>query len=1159
MVHGPPPVHAPASLLPPPVQGPPPSHAPAALHGKTPRPPTPTTVLPPPRVVSVTSGEVTRSGPSTVPAPGCQSLARRNRGGVSPVRQQVVVEAGLRVASPFRTVGRSFSPAAALRSVTLPVYTTPRVPPATQGVVKQRLGGPAQQQRVVGPFQFLPPAPPRSLMSSNRPPRVQGAPGSHRQVVKQPAMRRVNSWAPSLPVQSSVPVPTPQSIRTDTARARQAQKPSEAAFSSHVLQSAIDCVFLAIGLPPPPLDPATLCVLARDFEMENPSLPMKWQEDAACCARCAQHVCVLLFDLASGDRVLVPVAPGRGVPVAEKTLITEECAEAEDWPLQYAPACGVQGPVRQVLAAWGDGDSWRRQVLRPLFRQIDKKGTGLLNWRVGDVKQFMEFFLQAACGLAPPRCPSAVWYQLVRECGSGIRAGLNEEQAAFLARTFLERLILFNENESAIDCALQFNASVNESRERKPEACVNDFARSLLDRMGNSKPTTKAKTEDESPKPGCVRDAIRRLQRARCASEDQSASAEASPQTTQAPSLRSSEAARLNWYGGPPLVRPPSDSATFQTVVAKDPPAWYSFQASDVSNGDAETNTGQPKAAPQVILRKDPESTPEDVGVAENPDATSPVFVPFLQVMEESFVLPELPPAEPICFAHAPRLYSRGGYKPRAAPANLEELHDDLQNYSVCSEVRHADEIVLASPKDEFRKDHRSAAFSGFLQEQVLTTSAPLAELVHAAQHAMQTQSIDGTEVSMPAVLGAAYLEISQAAYEDEESVSPTKRRLSSKSMSGMSVETESEAQSELMRALRRRRQKVDCGECYESQNSGIESKLGNLPSPARNRRPSVRSEAGTEQSEYTTLLLEDDLHGVHAPPIAEQADAAAVRKGADAAPADVSELLAVMQSTCASLADRLKSNLPRTDGNRLEQRRRRRSSFVDSDAWSAEKTGGGLGEMSQEAAIAAADAARQLLGQLETAFLSGGATGSDYLPKAAVADGGAQCFNISTPTRRSIVVPSAMVVEDSVIDFQRKPERRHSWPTTTKEGEASSECDGDPYADHMFEFLGRERFLQMHAAAAGVTATSAGGAEPTRRRRATEHHHKNSRPADPDLPAPLGALGQWAEQLLQSSPDPCPELRPPRLESPGLADAPQQDFAAAMAAFGSVSASVFR
>jgi len=213
---------------------------------------------------------------------------------------------------------------------------------------------------------------------------------------------------------------------------------------SRLLQHAIRCVFEAEGLPPPPLDPPTLDVLIRDFEFKLVTVEPGWLNDPLRCAQCAQHICSLVFELASGERYLVPVAPGVSVPVRVKPDVQCDTSDGTirddhgpNWPGAYAP---FLGRIRTALSAWS-AEPQRAARNRAFCRSVASGGS-MLRWRVGEVQRFARAIFEEN-GMPVPQCPIEVWYQLFRECDASLTA-LDERGAADFAAHIFKRILSFH-------------------------------------------------------------------------------------------------------------------------------------------------------------------------------------------------------------------------------------------------------------------------------------------------------------------------------------------------------------------------------------------------------------------------------------------------------------------------------------------------------------------------------------------------------------------------------------------------------------------------------------------------------------------------------------------------------------------------------------------
>lgn len=200
----------------------------------------------------------------------------------------------------------------------------------------------------------------------------------------------------------------------------------------------------------------------------------------------------------------------------------------------------------------------------------------------------------------------------------------------------------------------------------------------------------------------------------------------------------------------------------------------------------------------------------------------------------------------------------------------------------------------------------------------------------------------------------------------------------------------------------------------------------------------------------------------------------------------DVPQLLALVQATCECLTERMKKQQP-------AHQSLSRSSQQEASA--AEPR-----EEALAAAIAAASATRDLLGEVEMAFLGGGSRsracseassrggclGADALPGfgglCPSPRAGTQWFSVSTPTEAgAFAVPSA----SSLCPLGARPTRnrgqRHSWPCAHR--------------------------------------LSGSGGDST----------ESSTNASPGVP--VDSLCELTEEVRQ--PDPCPLIRPPRVAAP--------------------------
>ncbi|CAE6967919.1 unnamed protein product, partial [Symbiodinium sp. CCMP2456] len=214
----------------------------------------------------------------------------------------------------------------------------------------------------------------------------------------------------------------------------------------HVVQG-INCILGDAGVPPPPLKNPTLSILIRDFEMENPGLPGDWESDLGACGRCAKHISSMLLELALGDRILVPLAPGGpSVPVSKNG---PQGQPSQTWQQAFAAHCpALQVALRQPNTA----------EVESCFAQASCSSAGSLGWRTGEVQRFMRLCFDSL-GLPPPLCHPAVWYQMLREMTTDPAARLAKERAGEFLHLFLERLLSFQLAQQETQRASQLQGS----------------------------------------------------------------------------------------------------------------------------------------------------------------------------------------------------------------------------------------------------------------------------------------------------------------------------------------------------------------------------------------------------------------------------------------------------------------------------------------------------------------------------------------------------------------------------------------------------------------------------------------------------------------------------------------------------------------------------
>lgn len=185
-----------------------------------------------------------------------------------------------------------------------------------------------------------------------------------------------------------------------------------------------------------------MCIFVRDFEMRTPGLRLSWKEEQEPCARCAQHVLALLFELAHGGRVLIPISPGRSLPLSDGSGVEKAAAT---WPLRFAEHRGCVAVAKKM---WTRDAGQQGRILLDLLRGLKTSHPGLLDVRAGEVREFARVSLRSY-GLPVPDCPTAIWYQLVRDVGGSVEGKLNATQAIQLVRHLLEVIESFTELSSA--------------------------------------------------------------------------------------------------------------------------------------------------------------------------------------------------------------------------------------------------------------------------------------------------------------------------------------------------------------------------------------------------------------------------------------------------------------------------------------------------------------------------------------------------------------------------------------------------------------------------------------------------------------------------------------------------------------------------------------
>lgn len=329
-------------------------------------------------------------------SPGWAADVRLRVGSASPQDFASILPERVVICTPSAQRSRSFSPRAATAgcssvaglaassSVGSPVLQTPVLATAVEG----RLTSPCHH--------YVQPAVRQVVRGRSSPCRYTIVSGERRCYSPQVVRTYQTSYAiPQPPIH-----PEPAASRTQV--------------WPHVVQG-INCILGDAGVPPPPLKNPTLSILIRDFEMENPGLPGDWESDLGACGRCAKHISSMLLELALGDRILVPLAPGGpSVPVSKNG---PQGQPSQTWQQAFAAHCpALQVALRQPNTA----------EVESCFAQASCSSAGSLGWRTGEVQRFMRLCFDSL-GLPPPLCHPAVWYQLLREMTTDPAARLAKE------------------------------------------------------------------------------------------------------------------------------------------------------------------------------------------------------------------------------------------------------------------------------------------------------------------------------------------------------------------------------------------------------------------------------------------------------------------------------------------------------------------------------------------------------------------------------------------------------------------------------------------------------------------------------------------------------------------------------------------------------------
>lgn len=155
------------------------------------------------------------------------------------------------------------------------------------------------------------------------------------------------------------------------------------------------------------------------------NLPADWGSDLSCCASLAEHILLVVSELAQGLRILLSLGPsGPSVPVPRTGR------EDPAWHQVYSNHQELLAEALQLSNA----DS-----VRGFFQQSSCAIPGKLTWRLGEVQGFLRLCF-TFFGLPAPNCHPAVWYQLIREVTDDTAGTINEDQSLQLLRLVLWRL-----------------------------------------------------------------------------------------------------------------------------------------------------------------------------------------------------------------------------------------------------------------------------------------------------------------------------------------------------------------------------------------------------------------------------------------------------------------------------------------------------------------------------------------------------------------------------------------------------------------------------------------------------------------------------------------------------------------------------------------------
>lgn len=775
--------------------------------------------------------------------------------------------------------------------------------------------------------------------------------------------------------------------------------------------------------------------------MNHPELTASWTSNPRWCEQCARHVCTLLFDVLCGERTLVPVAPGTNVPVA--ITWDKQGGVAEDWPSDYAPSVDK---IRGILDSWDD-DGHRRRIAR-VFQKSNPDAAGKIWWHTGHIQHFSRLLFEEF-GLPLPQFPEPVWYQFARDCDSAIVASLDETRALEFGRHVLNRILSFHQSvDVAGTTTEECRASPAMSKEVADQLGMatamdprsKQYARALLDAMFNLHLTPQAKAKAKAPRSSCRAE-------------------QASP-------------------AGP-------KSSLDGSTRTLSPPIQGSLAAENSSSG---TPAASQTLAETVTVPSTGESCSTSKGANQSRWACGRSQV---QALKENIELDSTLPTA------GTKVASTDSDRPRV------------------------DAGTVSSDEPSVSSEACRGIFEGVRLR---------SEVSHRALPAVATDEIataDGP-TSVPS------LAKSQEGCGNRWRRSDLRTPLGPRAVQGEAQQLEEE--NELMRALSRRRRVIEeKGAHYTKENSSCTAD-----------RPDVKLESATCSKLTGTAVVESALNSLHTartslrdcehPSAVSEADIlghgltavgdsaskiqpqqpARVSNGGkhqfnddeiegsnflpgDAASpsveidSDVPELLAMVQATCSSLAESLKARLPLNSRKAKARCSWEQPSPPQSHAQYC-------AELPPSAVVAAAAAARELLTEVEQAFLPG--TPVDTTAPAAEPGNMTQWFNMSTPTG------GRFDLDASVLSGQRGtgPKRhRHSWPAGKFAGLAADICNES--SSECSEGNGE-----------GMGSLKADGHACSRRR------------AMPTT-GQGGSLGEWLEELRRV--DPCPLIRPPRVLAP--------------------------